>query len=233
MSNNFLIAALICSLGLGLVFIVSITQATPVKTVTNQAQVASKEDMREYDQQYVMFYSQIFLNRNRTEVSFSYAFDQEIELLILGFEPTNERDRSEVVISHPQLTGLGWSNFSQEDVTLYQKSPSYTSLAEFLANPPAPETIATDHSLARRYSNLVATHRTDSILDLEQIDYILTTYQPSTFDKGIYNYRGVIDASKAKVSDADQIIWYITAPMAADKEVKYYLGSFNINYLQF
>lgn len=183
----------------------------------------------EYTQNTVIFYSRVFLKRNKTQVTIPYSFkDNQPQILSFGF--TSNEGTKEYLIYHPQLDGIAWDSVSNNELTLFQRESEFESVEAFIENPPE-EGFVVDPILHQQYEQLQDSPTTNSPFEMEETDFILTTYKPS-INQGTANYyQTVIDASNAVLDAQNQIEWFIRAPQVSE-ENPYYLGNLDINYLQ-
>lgn len=187
------------------------------------------ESFREYTQNTVIFYSRVFLRRNKTQVTIPFSFkDNQPQILTFGF--STPEGTKEYLVYHPQLEGITWSSVTNGELTLYQRSKTYESVEQFIENPPT-EGFVVDPILHQRYEQLQDSPTTNSPFEFESTEFILTTYKPSIVQGNAYYYQTVIDASQALLDTQNQIEWFIRAPQVTE-ENPYYLGNLDINYLQ-
>lgn len=226
---------LILFLGTGVLSMAGFTQGAPTTNQDKQPQFQSLEELNQHDQQFVMFYSRVFMQRNKTRVSFPFAFPERVEIMWLGFDVRDDDDRFEVLVSHPQLIDLPWVVVGESPVFLHQRNPEFSTAEEFLENLPddfARRTVV-DPDLKRRFPQTEGTRETTAEFDLDEVDFILTTFNHPVSREGVYYFSAVVDATRAEVGESDDINWYLTVPAAQDREVEYRLGNFDINYIQF
>jgi hypothetical protein len=115
--------------------------ASPITTLNQQTKAISQVTS--------FFYTQVFLDRDKTFVSIPFRFpeessDQPLWLLLL----LDDGDHLLRLIHHPQLANLNWSSVnSNNEVFLYQRQKNYASIDQFLQNPPARNTLLLDAGL--------------------------------------------------------------------------------------
>ncbi len=215
--------------GLGISAAISQNPLESEQLTTRQSQ--KQHNLDEKDQNYISFFSKILLERNRTLVSIPFNYEKNTPILFLGFLPVQGYTNNERLISHPQINNLPWSLISQDGISLYQKNKTYDTIQSFLDNPPNPSLIASDPILSYDKPNLTGAQSLFAEIDLNQIEYIFTTYKPSELDNGVYYYETIFDATNAQLTDHNEISWYIKAPLASQDNT-FLLGQINVEYLQ-
>lgn len=199
---------------------------------TNQPdyQRQSKQSLERKTQNYTLFYSQAFLNTKNTQVVVPFApADSQLPILFLGFEPKEGVNRTERLVSHPQIMNLQWPTISSGELTLYQKQPKYSTVAEFIDNPPVISSFVVDPTLKDLYPQFQGSQATDDLIDTNVSSFILTTFLPTPVDSQVYYYQATVDASDAKLNVNNEIEWYLRAPQASEDN-PYFLGRIFINY---
>lgn len=210
---------------------VSFTQAAPESIQVAEPVRQRREELTEYLENFVIFNTKAFLDRDRTQVSFPFAFNGEPTHLWLGFEPEDVSQRTNILVSHPQLINLTWPVVENESLSLFQREPTYASVEEFLAEPPALDEVRIDSFLKWKYPQFEDAQVTDFDIDMDKTNYILTTYRHWDSDQGVYYFDQIVDASTAKIID-DQIQWHVRAPSLSEGQ-SYLSGHVQVNYIQY
>ena len=225
-----LVVSLVVFLGLGLLAGMTMAEVKHVDPVREMSR--DPGNLVEHSALMVNFRSKVLLKRDRTQVIVPFTFSDQIQVLMLGFVPIDGEARFDRLISHPFLMDLNWSKKSDDLINLYQREEEYSSVEEFLDNPPEINRIAVDGHIMDRFPNLKDAVNTYTNEDLSRVDFVLTTFSKPDFVSGVWFWEGVVDATKAKVDEgSNSIDWYIRAPLA-DLEKKYQLGNIKIEYLQ-
>ncbi len=227
-SLSFPILALALFFGLGVV--ATQTQALIKQTHQDLPSAFSSQDFITHTQSVVLFYSKVLLHRTQAQITLPFIPPPDPAIIYVGFTPKDSLQRSEYLIYHPQLDQLTWDYLSQDSLRLYQKTPSYDSISDFISNPP-PTRYATDLHLNRQYPQLTHAGATNEFLDLTQYDYILTSYQPSTPQSNYFIYQNTIDVSNAQLNDINEIEWYLRSFQVTTQN-PYQVGKINIEFIQ-
>lgn len=211
----------------------SLSYATPPKSEPLQTRV-NLQDLEQHNQYLVQFYSQTLLNVTKTEVSFPYAFPDKVYVLWLGYTPTDPDMRTEILVSHPLLLNLTWEAVTDDNlVFLYQRNPQYSSTESFMNGDISPGKVMIDPLLKKRFPQFESSLSTDVTSDLDSVDYILTTYNHSDYENGVYYFKKILNASDAYLTDNKAIEWYLRAPELVETPGYYLVGNFSINYIQY
>jgi len=195
--------------------------APPAQQATSQWQKIS-------DRQ-ALFASEIFMERDKTFVYIPFKFEGIPQELWLNFDSSTSAQPLDYLIAHPLLLGLTWPRVDKGAVRLYQKTPTYSSIDQFLKNPPDASKILVDRGVANTqgYSNLNATILSDQ-KSLEGFEYILTSFVPLIAKGDTFEYENSLDASQANVHN-NAIQWMLFAPNNT-KENPYSIGNIHIDY---
>ncbi|MFC1653316.1 hypothetical protein ACFL1M_00525 [Patescibacteria group bacterium] len=183
--------------------------------------------MNRHFQNFVFFNTEVIGNQDRTQIYIPFSFEKKHIDLWFGYY-LEEKQPKEWLIYHPQLFNLSWDKILENEISLYQKEKKYESVKDFLENPSGE--IYADTYIIGEYERLDAKPLyTD--LNLEEIDYIITTEIPVRFDNGTFYYENIINSTEAVRNSDDQVKWYIRAPSATEDNA-FYLGNIDITYLQ-
>jgi hypothetical protein len=177
------------------------------------------------------FYSKIYPKLDATFISIPFSFPSAPQPLWLSLETKPSIPLIGRLIYHPGLATLDWPKVVDNSITLYQKTKRYSSVSEFLNNPP-PSGILIDPALSATpaYSKLKADIIPESgELDLESHNYVLTTYTPPRRENNLDFYETTIDAALAQPNDKNELVWLIYAPTASESS-PYYLGNIHVDY---
>jgi len=232
-TSGYVINAILTVVLLGVGLVASLAYATPQN---NKLIVARQtlQDLTQYNQYFVQFYSERILDLNKTEVSFPFALPDKNLTIWLGFTPENEDIRSDILVTHPALIYLDWTVLEGPNgVFLHQREPTFASFEEFVSTQTDPEQVLIDSFLKDNYPQFSESSEVDFAKDVSNSNYILTTYNHSPYDEGVYYFTRVVDASSAKVVNNKSIEWYLRTPEMVDESSYYLAGSFNINYIQY
>jgi hypothetical protein len=207
------------------------TQASP-RTVTPQTNPRNQSpaDFNEHTENLVNFASQVFLSQAKTQITVPFQYPEQPPVLYLVY-PTNVGTALAFLISHPQLNSLDWPSTRSGAFTLYQRQPTYSTLEDFLANPPDLDRVLADAQAQHDFPELQDTTGLNHPVNLDDYDFIVTNFTLPEYDNGAYYSTLVIDASNAQVNDQNQIIWAIRAPDASEAN-PYRLGNIHVDYLQ-
>lgn len=222
------------TLGLfGVSAIAVFTQSMPPKFQTGLQTIQTYDDLSENQSSLNLFFSQLFLNRDKTEISFPFALQDEEQILWVGFNPVDEEKRWETLVSHPQFNNLNWESIQlEEGIYLYQREQTYTNAQDFNENPPDISNIRIDAKLKRFFPNYRTAEITDFPFELNSVDYLITTYKHQDYEDGVYYFKTIIDATNAIIGDDNRIQWYIRAPGLDESKPGYLVGNINVNYIQ-
>ncbi len=185
------------------------------------------------------FYTKVFLDRDKTFVSFPFKPPSPPQLIWLFLVMQEGTPHTRLLISHPVISTLEWESITDDFATLYQKVPRYDSIDDFLSNPPTSSqtTVLMDPYLSRTnpYQEVPATAipERDDNLNLDGIDYILTTYHaPRIGHDGFHYYETTLNAQLAQLNDSEQLIWQILAPQA-NQDNPLTIGTIHVDYRQY
>jgi len=212
-------------------FLAAFTQASVKQPDTSQNSSVNSQDLVTQTQNFVFFYTKAYSNLSRTQVTVPYSFEGTPPILFIGFTAKDQSNRQVYLISHPQIMGLPWYPLQKDQFTLYQKQPTFNSVDDFINNPPDISQVAVDPGVQTLTTRFDQATTTEGPLDLDKINYILTTFVPSTEKDGVYYYQNIIDATGAAINSGNQIEWFIKNP-GADADHPYQLGNIKIDYLQ-
>lgn len=210
------------------IILITLLQFTPSAT---KKSVLPPAAMNRHIEQNVQFFTKIIGNQNRTRVYFPFSFQGESFPLFLGYQ-TKEGGIKEFLVYHPQTSKLAWSTIREDGLTLFQKSPNFTSIKGFVNQ--ASGEIYIDSLVKSQYPDLNAKDlpiSNDRQINLDEVDYILTSQAPIKEGNATYYYENIIDTTDAKLDETEQITWLVRAPDADENNV-FYLGNIDIEYLQ-
>ena len=210
-------------------------QAGPGFSYKPGTALQSSQNFIAHNEELVFFFSKTILNRNKTQLTIPHGYSQPAPILLAGFTPINPKERIDILFSHPQLNNLDWSyisnNQSINQLHLYQRQQTYKTFDEFINNPPTPNKLAIDQFLVSEYPLFKTSTITTQPLDIESLDFILTTYTHPTPVSDHLVSKSTIDVSSARINDNDEIEWYIKQ-IQSENRTTYYLGNIDIEYLQ-
>lgn len=218
-------------LGLGLF---SATRASlPVMAgQTRYSETLSVDEMTEVTQTSLLFNSKRLMGRTMTQVTVPWNDPTGKQIVWLNFDHLAKVGDMvfEHLVIHPQLNDLRWSSVSKGDIHLYQRTPVYSSVDEFLASPPDLSELAADAQIKDVYLELKPADRTDIEFDLQSKNFILTTFVPSeSRPNGVRVFSKRIDTSAARVAD-DAVVWMLRAPFA-NSDLYYRIGNIQVEFL--
>ncbi len=202
-------------------------KSTPAPASTG---VPDTNEWKEIKQQGALFYSEIFLARDKTFVSIPIKFSGPIQTAWLTLLNASESSKiNSYLMTHPQLTNLTWSEISDGPVHLYQKNKTYTSIQAFLSNPPAASSLLIDTMIkgVPPYKNLKGFTLEDTS-ELDKFDYLLTTYVKSPIMHDAVYYENIIDASGVAPNQNNRLGWQVFVETATSSG--YSLGSIHVDY---
>jgi hypothetical protein len=225
--------ALLVFVGIGLLAV--FTQGSPnIKNAP--AKVAERKEsvtsLNKHVENYVNFFTKIFGSGEKTRVVIPYRFDPGSEqILWVGFNPKSTDKLKSYLVYHPELAKMKWNRIDEGEIHLYQIKKKYQSVTQFMQNLPDMNRVATDPLLKEKYPSLKSAINIDDNdnFRLEKVDFILTTFLPSEEQDGLWYYENIIDATSAKLDDANQIYWFIKAPDVTLNK-PYYLGTIHVGF---
>jgi len=178
----------------------------------------------------VMFFSEIFLDRSKTFIYIPIKFDQQTQISWLGLDSTSSAQPKVFLVTHPALEGMNWSKLSRGTVNLFQRKKSYSSIEALVTNTPPANKIAIDPAIRELpfYQNLTGESINES-LNLDTVDYLLTTYtQPKKTDDA-FHYQNTVDASYSPINQSSKLTWQLNVPNATDSAA-FYIGEIHVDY---
>jgi hypothetical protein len=229
--KQYPLIALALMLGLGV--LAARTQASPTikEPPPELKEKQTIGSLTEYFQNFVYFYSQVYGSRQKTRVVVPFNMDTHPQFLWVGYQKVNKSGVAVYLVFHPQLKDLKWNKTSSGYINLYQRTKTYADIDSFVKKPPALTKIAVDPNLKLIYQNLNDAIDIDNEnFDINQVDYLLTTFVNSPTQDNITYYENIIDASDAQLNDNREIEWFIRAPKAG-KDNPILLGTIHIGYL--
>ena len=223
--------AIILAIFFGLGFLAALTQAQTPKPKDQNNTIVQASSLNKHTETFVFFFTQVFGDRDKTRIVVPFSYDTpDAPILFVGFSPDTNSPRIGFLLSHPQLNSLTWPRLTSGTLNLYQKTPTYQSVADFLNQPPDLSRVIIDDLISKQYSQFKDTGNTEEPFNLDNTDYILTTFIPLENSDGVYYYENIIDTNGARLTEANQIEWFIRAPHA-DAKNPYKLGQISVDYL--
>lgn len=183
-----------------------------------------------------MFSTAVFLNRNKTFISLPYKLGDPAQTLWLTLQTPESVPPIIRLVSHPVIASLNWPYLEYNGLRLYQKSPQYQSVKDFIQNPPKNKTTLADPHLIK--DPIFSAHKLQPLadakeeVDLNNTDYILTTFTESRKDPHFSYYETTLDATPAFVSSEKKLNWQL-AISSVSAENPMYLGDIHVDYRQF
>ncbi len=167
-------------------------------------------------------------NTNIVNVSFLYQCDPRCPQLWLTFL-TGEQEKNQTLIHHPALIDLNWFHIIDRELTIYQKLPTYRSLAELGAA--FPEGLLTEKETASDVGWSKETIRfledVESITD-EQI--VITSRKPFTKLRKWYRFAEDIDIDGIQRDGLGQVTFFIEQRASNPQMIK--LANVNVVTIQ-
>jgi hypothetical protein len=177
-----------------------------------------------------IFVTKIFLDRSSTYITVPIRFDDNPKVSWISLDSTSSSVPHAFLMTHPQLETLDWPTVKKDLITLYQRQETYPSIEAFVTNPPPRNRTAIEDGIKQLdYYKNVPGYPIDQAFDVNNVDYILTTYVKPKTENGIYYYENIIDASEASVDHNNNLGWRITVPDTSSASA-YYLGQIHIDY---
>lgn len=182
----------------------------------------------------VFFSTRAVTDMHNTHVNIAYRFlDDQPQPFWLKLGMTNYAPPMSRLVYHPDLAKLDWPQLQRQELTLFQREDTYDSIQEFLDNPPDLDTLLIEEDLAKypAYSQLQASTFASERLNLEKIDFILTTFRhPDIRDSSLY-YQTVLNAASARINENDNLSWHLFAPeVSPDHSIE--VTNLHIDYIQ-
>ena len=177
-----------------------------------------------------MFYSKIFLDRNKTFVYLPIKFENQTQVSWLLLDSSSSATPTTWLIAHPTMEKISWPAIIDKTVYLYQKKPTYQTMSDFVKNPPPETKVLVEKSLKKIYPySTIQGSDLPANFDQQAVDFILTTYKHSTIKDGVIQYENTIDATNGKLNAGDKLTWYLNVP-SATKDNPFYIGEIHIDY---
>ncbi|MCC2631738.1 MAG: hypothetical protein K0S20_437 [Patescibacteria group bacterium] len=170
-------------------------------------------------------------DQKRTAISFAYQPKGDIVPTYLQAKyPNGFRDLA--LVTHPLLKDIAWPLISEENLRLYQRTATHTSIEDFLANPPVSTEIAADKAaLAKAGAAATKFAQLDSLSSLEGINYILTTYAPQPKDGSWELFKQTFNLEGAEVKEG-KLELAVSRVQGAQQLPSFLLGTIHVNYGQ-
>jgi hypothetical protein len=181
-----------------------------------------------------IFYSQTFLSRNKTFITFPFKFDAKPQPLWLTLQAQIGQPAIQRLVMHPMLYELSWRRLESDTLSLYQRERTYSSVEDFLKNPPANKEMRIDDPVITITGGLfkdVAKIDENTLGVPDTVGYILTSYKPPLEKDGWFHYEAILNAETAQANANNELVWHLQAPKATE-ENPFYLGDIHIDYRQ-
>lgn len=179
-----------------------------------------------------LFYTKVILNRQLAQVTLPFKLPNPDQIIYLAFVTDDEYRRDEYMVYHPQLQNLSWQYIESSDqLRLYQKTPTYQTIDDFLQNPPPANQVAADLLLTTKYPQLNQSTTLGKLIDLNTTDYILTRHKPPLKQSDTYLYQNTINTQQARLNTHNEIQWIVKTPLAT-AENPYLLGNIHVEFIQ-
>lgn len=163
------------------------------------------------------FNSKIFLDRDATFISIPFKFINKPLYIWLYLQPEDDKLPIARLVYHPNFANLTWPVINNQIYSLYQETPVYSSVDDFLANPPRNAKILADPQLAVKLveRGFDATQiRQDS--QPEEYQYVITTFRQPRIENGYYVFESLIDATEARTTTSGKnLSWHLQAAGAS------------------
>jgi hypothetical protein len=117
-------------------------------------------------------------NRTNAQVTFEYREKDPTKTPIAYLQMVTASGTVNLaLISHPLLSGLTWGAVADSQFRLYQRTPTYGTLADFSASLPPAATLAADEVAVRKFNLKPGTYQPlETLASLTGINYVLTSY---------------------------------------------------------
>ena len=184
----------------------------------------------------VFFSTPVYLKRNKTFITIPFNFETHPQTLWLTLQTPAGVKPIIRLINHPFVSNLTWPYLLEGGLRLYQVKPTFTTFADFLAQPPAKNTILVDPHLLKtsQFANLKALPLPDdpNQIKADQIKYVLTTFAGFRPEGQFLNFETTLDATDAFVTNDNKLNWQIDAPLA-NPDNPFQMGGVHVDYRQY
>ncbi|NMB56615.1 hypothetical protein GYA19_01600 [Candidatus Beckwithbacteria bacterium] len=211
-AKNILVVALI---GFLAVYGVKQWQKDQKKENNKKVQGEQTNEVQNIYTQQAGFSTKTTAIKQKTSIKIVYKLPQEKGPIWLKLATQKEHPQIYRLIYHPMFEKLEWNKWvklTNDKYTFLEKTQAYQSIEDFLKNPPVNTHILIDNTVDEEYflpNNKVSyidDHEEDN---LDEIDYILTTYKPSAEENNFLVYENTIDATYALESEGN-LSWQLT-----------------------
>jgi hypothetical protein len=180
--------------------------------------------------EFAIFSTQTVPIKERTQIKISFVPPENSTEVWLSLDLNGNKNKN-ILISHPTLNELDWSRIGNLSYTLFQKNQQFENVEDFLKNPPKDSHIQADPQLIEE--GLISVELASPLefdINVDEVDYILTTYRPHYLEDDYHIYETVIDATQALETDG-QLSWAFYMKNVS-QENPFILKGVNINYSQ-
>lgn len=181
--------------------------------------------------------SQSFRATTKIDFEFYGKSSQTIVLNVL----TKNGPQQVAVINHPYLDTLNWPQVNEEPYHLYQKSPTFTSITNFIAHLPSSALVAADAASAAHFNLSPGSYipfdpswtLTQAQQQLKGIQYFLTTYNQIPRDGSWYAYsQNNFDLTNALPDAKNKLDFVLILPTNHLSSSPFYLSTVHIDYMK-
>ncbi len=181
--------------------------------------------------QAIFFTKAIIPDRRKTYVLIPYKLDNPHQEMWLSLKTDPNTTEVIVLVDHPIFNQLDWPYITNDQLTLFQKQTTYQTIEDFLQNPPKESVITDPHLAYQSQFSQLKTVPLSTDLDLDQYNYLLTTYKPAYQDQGFTMFETIVDASNGTLDKDQQMLWKLDIPKIGPDN-KLYLGEVHVDYRQ-
>jgi hypothetical protein len=167
--------------------------------------------------------------KSKTQVTIPLRFTSTPKELWLVIEQETGNYPAKILISHPVLNQINWTKISDGYHYLWQKKPTYQTIAEFTNRLPPNSQLLIDSSLQGFYQKTISGTLLTETTDINDYDYIFTTFPGVTGSQNQIISTSTLDASFATKDPQNKYTWRIESKDASPDN-PYYLGPINIGY---
>lgn len=170
-----------------------------VRKLSPNAQVLNSKTKNIMTTEYAIIPVKTVAQRNKTIITIPFIPPKERVEVWLSLRLNNELKQN-MLMSHADLNKLDWDHVGNDSLTLFQKSKTFDNIDDFIQNPPLDKKIEADPDLIiTLFQNNPAIKPLSAKIDLENTDYILTTYRPFYTQNQWSVFKTTIDATDAFV----------------------------------
>jgi hypothetical protein len=197
-------------------------------------QSAPINDPKKVIQPNAVFYTLVYLSRNKTFITFPYRFDHSPQTLWLTLQAKIGEPAIQRLVMHPLLHKLDWHRFETADLTLYQRKKTYNSINDFLKQLPPAKSLMIDDPVititGKQFPNNPVLDETTTTIP-DSVQYILTSFKPQVEKNDWFYFEATLNAETAQPNIKDELVWQLEAPNASEQN-PFYLGEIHIDYRQ-